>query len=64
MLTEAVPHGGILINRLAPEKEREDWIAKSKTLKTVRLSSREVSDLELIATGAYSPLEGFMKQAD
>jgi sulfate adenylyltransferase len=64
MLMEAVPHGGILINRLAPEKEREDWIAKSKTLKTVRLSSREVSDLELIAIGGYSPLEGFMRQAD
>jgi len=64
MLMEAVPHGGILINRLAPEKEHEDWIAKTKTLKTVRLSSREVSDLELIAIGAYSPLEGFMRQAD
>jgi len=64
MLREAVPHGGILINRLVPEKEREDWIAKAKTLKTVRLGPREVSDLELIAIGAYSPLEGFMGQAD
>jgi sulfate adenylyltransferase len=58
------PHGGILINRMAPEKEREDWIAKAKTLKTIRLSAREISDMEMIATGASSPLEGFMKQAD
>ncbi len=64
MLMEAVPLGGRLINRLAPEKEHEDWVAKAKTLKTVQLSPREISDLELIAIGAYSPLEGFMGQAD
>ena len=64
MLTEAVPHGGILINRLAPEKERDEWIAKAKTLKQIRLSPREISDVELIATGGYSPLQGFMSQAD
>jgi sulfate adenylyltransferase len=29
-----------------------------------RLSAREVSDLEMIATGAYSPLEGFLDRSD
>lgn len=58
------PHGGRLINRVVKEKERESLIEKAFNLKEIHLKKREVSDLEMIATGAFSPLEGFMKKED
>ncbi|RIH88888.1 Sulfate adenylyltransferase [Meiothermus luteus] len=53
------PHGGRLVNRLL-EEEPEAYAH----LPAVQLSERSYADLELIATGVYSPLEGFMGQAD
>ncbi len=53
-------HGGQLVNRLADERERAALAAKAKTLPSIVLNRRELSDLALIATGAMSPLEGFM----
>jgi sulfate adenylyltransferase len=58
------PHGGTLIDRIARGHEREALARKAGTLPIVRLSSREVSDLEMIAIGAVSPLEGFMGHDD
>jgi len=58
------PHGGKLINRVVKEQEKESLIEKAFNLQEIRLSKREVSDLEMIATGAFSPLEGFMGQED
>jgi sulfate adenylyltransferase len=52
------PHGGELVDRLG---ERPDDL---DTLEVVTLTSREVSDLDMIASGALSPLEGFMDQSD
>jgi sulfate adenylyltransferase len=52
------PHGGTLVDRLS---ERPDGV---DTLERVTLTSREVSDLDMIATGALSPLEGFMGRDD
>ena len=52
------PHGGELVDRAG---ERPDDL---ETLEVVRLTSREVSDLDMIASGALSPLEGFMDKAD
>lgn len=57
-------HGGTLINRVVEGKERQDLDSKSKDLKKVTLSAREISDLEMIAVGAFSPLEGFMCKDD
>jgi sulfate adenylyltransferase len=55
-------HGGKLINRaLSPEESRK-W--KSKSLPTITLKPREVSDVEMIALGGLSPLEGFMNKKD
>jgi sulfate adenylyltransferase len=58
------PHGGRLIDRWVGGAERERFLERSKTPKTVKLSQREVSDLEMLAIGAFSPLEGFQGSAD
>lgn len=58
------PHGGVLIDRLAKTEERDALLEKAESLKKVTLSDRELSDLDLIAVGAFSPLEGFMVKDD
>jgi len=58
------PHGGKLICRLASEKERGVWLKKAASLPQIPLRPRETSDLEMIASGALSPLEGFMGKRD
>lgn len=58
------PHGGSLINRVASEAQKQDFLAKGNTLPRVQLDQRATSDLEMIAIGGFSPLAGFMGQAD
>ncbi|OFQ09891.1 sulfate adenylyltransferase [Staphylococcus sp. HMSC072E01] len=58
------PHGGELINRVVEGKEREALIEKANTFKSLTLNPWSISDLELIAIGGFSPLTGFMGEAD
>ena len=58
------PHGGQLINREVTGLERERLIEASAGMPVLSLNAREVPDFEMIATGAYSPLEGFLCEAD
>lgn len=58
------PHGGQLINCVVDEAKRAELLEKAKTLPVINLSEREMSDLDMIACGALSPLEGFMNKAD
>lgn len=59
----AMPYGGKLVNRIfKAEKEEVDKLEKE--LENLELSDKEESDLELIASGAYSPLLGFMLRED
>jgi sulfate adenylyltransferase len=58
------PHGGTLINREIQGSKREELIRKATTLPKVQLSSRQVSDLLMLAIGGYSPLDGFLNEAD
>jgi len=58
------PHGGQLINRIASEAERQEFLAQADTLPRVQLDERATSDLVMIAIGGFSPLKGFMEQAD
>lgn len=60
----SVPHGGKLVDRLLPQKEAENWIGMAKGLKKIVLTDREVSDVEMIANGGFSPLSGFMNKKD
>ncbi|MBI5827286.1 MAG: sulfate adenylyltransferase [Deltaproteobacteria bacterium] len=57
-------HGGRLINRMLEGKERIEAEKRAKGLKKIGLTEREISDLEMIAIGAFSPLEGFMCKED
>ncbi len=58
------PHGGELIDRRAPEGERDGLLRKAEGLGKVTLEPRALSDLEMISTGVFSPLTGFMTRAD
>lgn len=54
----SIPHGGQLVNRIDTD------YPVNPSLTYVELTNLELSDLELIANGAYSPLNGFMGEAD
>lgn len=58
------PHGGQLINRIATADQQQEFLAKADYLPVVQLDERSLSDLQLIAIGGFSPLVGFMEQAD
>jgi sulfate adenylyltransferase len=58
------PHGGQLKPLLLGPEEREEEIKRAQTFPVVRLTSRETSDLIMMAIGAFSPLEGFMGKDD
>jgi len=58
------PHGGRLLPLLVRDSELEESIKEAETLPKVRLDSKEVSDLIMLAMGAFSPLEGFIGKAD
>ena len=57
-------HGGTLINRELTGSEREAALQQAASLQSLTVSAWAVSDLELIGIGGFSPLTGFMGQAD
>jgi sulfate adenylyltransferase len=58
------PHGGPLVDRIVPLAEAEALRRRAALLPSLTLDPRELADLELIATGAASPLTGFLGAAD
>lgn len=58
--TLIVPYGGRLINLVASEEERGELTDRANRCPSLQLSLRSLCDLELLATGALSPLCQFM----
>jgi sulfate adenylyltransferase len=58
-------HGGGELNDLkAPASERAALKSHAEKLPSVKLGARELADLEMLASGAFTPLTGFMGEAD
>ena len=58
------PYGGKLVDLMVTGEERADLIKLAGAYPTIRLTPRQNHDLELLAVGAFSPLDRFMGQAD
>src|ERR1043166_727893 len=58
------PYGGELIDLLGPEAEREPIMTLAALLPRIQLTQRNLCDLELLATGGFSPLRKFMGRED
>lgn len=58
------PYGNKLINLMIEGEARQELLARSSRLPSVQISARSMCDLELLATGAFSPLDRFMGKAD
>ncbi|PMD25649.1 ATP sulfurylase [Hyaloscypha hepaticicola] len=59
------PHGGQLKDLLARDAPRHaELAAEAEKLPAIVLSERQLCDLELLLSGGFSPLEGFMSQKD
>ncbi|OBZ15541.1 sulfate adenylyltransferase [Bacillus sp. FJAT-27264] len=63
-MTSILPHGGTLVGRVAEGAERERLLQASVHNKTIAINTWTISDLDLIAVGAFSPLTGFLNEQD
>jgi sulfate adenylyltransferase len=58
------PHGDILKQLYLPESAAEQEKQRARDYRSWDLTARQLSDLELILNGAFSPLEGFLTEAE
>jgi sulfate adenylyltransferase len=58
------PHGGTLIDLVVDEERKMMLQEMAFSLPDITLNDRQLCDIELLATGAFSPLEGFLQRAD
>lgn len=58
------PHGGSLVNRVANAARAAELTKEAATLPRITLTAKQSCDLELIANGGFSPLDGFMGYDD
>ena len=58
------PYHGKLVNLVVDPEQHEELAERANNLTSLQLSSRLLCDLELLSTGAFSPLDRFMGKAD
>ncbi len=58
------PHGGELVNLIAAPEKAGELKAHSREWPSWDLTARQICDLELLMSGGFSPLRGFMTRAD
>lgn len=59
------PHGGELLDLVQRDLPRRDaLLAEAVSLPLVKLTPRQLCDLELILNGGFSPLDGFLNEED
>lgn len=58
------PHGGRLINRVVPEREKTRILEESEKYPSIYVEDNTLLDVENIATGVFSPLRGFMTKEE
>ncbi|HEX8370865.1 MAG TPA: bifunctional sulfate adenylyltransferase/adenylylsulfate kinase [Pyrinomonadaceae bacterium] len=58
------PYGNTLKNLFVSPEEAGDFKKYANALPSLQLSPRAICDLEMLAVGAFSPLESFMNEAD
>src|SRR5580765_3460074 len=58
------PHGGELVDLTLDQGNAAELKARSKDFPSWDLTSRQIRDLELLLSGGFSPLRGFMNRAD
>jgi sulfate adenylyltransferase len=58
------PHGGKLVDRVLKGARKDEAFEKTKCLPVLRIDEELTSDAENLATGVFSPLEGFMGKSD
>ncbi|MBU4267732.1 MAG: sulfate adenylyltransferase [Acidobacteria bacterium] len=58
------PHGGTLINRILSEKEREAILSYQDKFFNLEIDEEKAIEVQNIASGVFSPLQGFMTQDD
>jgi sulfate adenylyltransferase len=58
------PYGGELLDLIVSPESTRELEARGAQLPSIQISPRSVCDLELLAVGAFSPLDRFMGRAD
>jgi sulfate adenylyltransferase len=58
------PYGGRLVDLMVPEEQLAEARAYASTLPSLQISPRAVCDLEMLSSGAFSPVDRFMGEAD
>lgn len=63
-IKQITPHGGKLVNRVPDSKSRDRYLEEMHDLPKLNISLERAKEVENIASGLYSPLEGFMGEED
>lgn len=58
------PHGNVLVNRVLQSRDAEHWRERAGSLRHITIDEELIKDVKNIARGVYSPLTGFMTEAD